>query len=161
MNSLESLWNAALARLAAFVMLGAGVVFGADEKKDVAPAPAPLLTVAVTLVIAVLPTYLLLGEAGADIARSGAVLAWLVGHALVAWTLRSRPRLSWKANAAFPIWAAAAILVGLLLVLTPLGQIVHLVTLSVSALLTALSCTVIGCIVATLLRLFLPSSSRL
>lgn len=125
------------------------------------PMVSSLLTVAVTLVIAVLPTYLLLGEAGADIARSGAVLAWLVGHALVAWTLRSRPRLSWKANAAFPIWAAAAILVGLLLVLTPLGQIVHLVTLSVSALLTALSCTVIGCIVATLLRLFLPSSSRL
>ena len=55
MNSLESLWNAVLARIAAdaprtarravfaaFVVLGAGAVFGADEKKDAVPAPAPI-----------------------------------------------------------------------------------------------------------------------
>lgn len=64
------------------------------------------------------------------------------------------------ANPAFPIWALAAILVGLLLVLKPLGQIVHLATLPASALNAVLTSTAIARVVAVLLRL-LPSSSRL
>lgn len=124
------------------------------------PMVSSLLTVAATLVIAVLPTYLLL-DAGADTARSAAVLAWLAGHAVIAWTLRSRPLLSWKANPAFPIWGASAILVGLVLVLTPLGQIVHLAPLSAAALVPVLICTVIACVVAVALRLLLPSNNKL
>ncbi|MBU6512716.1 MAG: cation-transporting P-type ATPase [Betaproteobacteria bacterium] len=114
-----------------------------------------LLSVAVTLCIAVLPTYLILDEYGVEVARAGAVVAWLTGHALIAWTLRSRPFLPWKQNPAFPIWAATAILVGLLLALTPVGQIVHLAPLPEWALMVVLTCTVLACASAVGLRVLL------
>ena len=40
---------------------------------------------------------------------------WLVGHALVAWSIRARPLISMRANPAFPLWAAAATAAGILL----------------------------------------------
>jgi hypothetical protein len=49
------------------------------------------------------------------------VLGWLAGHALIAWTLRTQPRLSWRTSLAFPIWAALAVLTGLVFALTPPG----------------------------------------
>lgn len=125
------------------------------------PLVLSLLTVAAALSLAVLASYLFLDEIGPDVARSGAVVAWLVGHALIAWTLRSRPGLPWKENLAFPIWVAAAILTSLLLVLTPLGQIVHLAPLSAATLLPVLAFTTLTCVVAVGLRVLLPTRRQL
>ncbi|MFI5613448.1 cation-translocating P-type ATPase [Amycolatopsis sp. NPDC051903] len=87
---------------------------------------------AVTLTLAVLPAYLILTAAGAGAAQAsaGAVFAWLAAHVLIAWTLRTRPLLSWKTNPAFPAWAAVAVLTGLAATTTAFGSLLHLGTLS-------------------------------
>ncbi|WP_084464216.1 cation-translocating P-type ATPase [Microtetraspora fusca] len=129
--------------LEVFMDLGASVAFVAEPAAPAAmrrpPRPAgarfldssvltAIATTAVSLTLAVLPAYLLLSAIDASIeqARAGAVLAWLAAHVLIAWTLRTQPRLSWRTNPAFPAWAAAAVLIGFLVALTPVGGVVHL-----------------------------------
>lgn len=75
-----------------------------------------------------LPAYLILVRAGAATgqARAAAVLAWLAAHALIAWTLRTQPALSWRTAPAFPAWAAAAVITGITLTLTPASQLIGL-----------------------------------
>jgi Ca2+-transporting ATPase len=121
------------------------------------PVLAAIAATAATLTLAVLPAYLLLHHHAVGEARSGAVLAWLSAHALIAWTLRAQPSLSWKTNPAFPIWAATAVLTGLVFTVTPAASLVHLDTLSVSslmlvALLVAIA-TVAAAVATRLLRL--------
>jgi Ca2+-transporting ATPase len=129
-----------------FMDLGASVAFVAEPAAPDAmhrpPRPAgarfldrgmltAIATTAATLALAVLPAYLLLTAFGGnpEQARTGAVLAWLAAHAVIAWTLRTRPALSWATNPAFPAWAAAALGTGLIAALTPAGRLVHLDTL--------------------------------
>ncbi len=91
------------------------------------PELAAIGAVAAAMTIATLPGYLLLaGGHGLPVARSAAVLGWLAGHALIAWSLRTQPRLPLHANPAFPGWAAAAAAVGLLVTLTPIGGAIRL-----------------------------------
>jgi Ca2+-transporting ATPase len=128
-----------------FMDLGASVAFVAEPaapdamRQPPRPLGSPFLdrpelaaigTVTVALTLATLPAYLLLAHAGTGIARSGAVLGWLAGHALIAWTLRTQPALSWRASPAFPSWAATAIVAGLVLTTTAAGQVVHLAGLN-------------------------------
>jgi Ca2+-transporting ATPase len=134
-----------------FMDLGASVAFVAEPAAPQAmrrpPRPpgtrfldrttlATTAAIAATLTLAVLPAYLLTIGEGAEQARTAAVLVWLAGHALVAWSVRSQPGLAWTTNPAFPAWAGAAIGVGLLVTLTPLGRWVHLTTLGGGALIT-------------------------
>jgi Ca2+-transporting ATPase len=126
-----------------FMDLGASVAFVAEPAAPAAmhrpPRPpgtgfldrsvlTAVTTTAVTLTLAVLPGYLLLAHSGAGIgqARAAAVLAWLAAHALIAWTLRTQPRLPWRANPAFPAWALAALAAGTILTLTPASQLIGL-----------------------------------
>jgi len=136
--------------LEVFMDLGASVAFVAEPAAPQAmrqpPRPpgtrfldrttlATIGLVATILTAAVLPAYLLFASGpNIDTARTAAVLAWLVGHVLIAWTLRTRPSLSWKANIAFPSWAGAAIATGVLLARTPLGGAVHLGQLGIGPL---------------------------
>jgi len=137
--------------LEVFMDLGASVAFVAEPAAPQAmhhpprppgsrfldrPTLAAIGTVAATLTAAVLGAYLLFAAGGPNTAtaRTAAVLAWLVGHALIAWTLRTRPTLSWQTNIAFPAWAGVAIATGLLLALTPLGAGIHLTTLGIGPL---------------------------
>ncbi len=152
-----------------FMDLGASVAFVSEP---VAPAamlrpPRPrtarfvdaafgraLASVALTLTVAVAPTYLLLSRAGTDLgqARAGAVFAWLAGHALIAWTLRARPGLPWRANPAFPAWAASALGTACVLTLTPAAALVRLQALTSTQLLTAAGCTALAVTLAALAR---------
>lgn len=126
-----------------FMDLGASVAFVAEPAAPQAMRRPPrprgtrfldrnVLTAiggtAATLTLAVLPSYLLLTAMGASVAqaRAGAVLAWLAAHALIAWTLRTQPRLAWTTNPAFPVWAATAVLTGLAAAVTPAGSLIHL-----------------------------------
>ena len=87
-----------------------------------------IITTAAALAIAVLPAYFLLAESGHSTgqARAAAVLAWLAAHALIAWTLRTRPGLPWRDNPAFPAWALTALAAGLILTLTSAGRLIGL-----------------------------------
>jgi P-type Ca2+ transporter type 2C len=110
----------------------------------------------------VLPAYLLTVR-GSDIdtTRTAAVLAWLAGHALIAWTLRTQPGLSWAANPAFSAWAATAIGTALLLALTPLGRLVHLAPWPPDALGPLAGLLLAAVAVAMLLRHLLGLNQRL
>jgi Ca2+-transporting ATPase len=134
-----------------FMDLGASVAFVAEPAAPDAmhhpprppgaafldqPVLAAIGTVATTLTLATLPAYLLLAHIGTGYARSAALLGWLAGHALIAWTLRTQPLLSWQANPAFPLWAATATGTGLILVLTGAGDLVHLTPLHAAGLFT-------------------------
>ena len=91
--------------------------------------------VAAALTAITLPAYLITDlYHDADTARAAAVLAWLTGHALIAWTMRTQPGLRWPANAAFPAWAAAATLTGLAAAYTPAGALIDLHALPADAL---------------------------
>jgi len=123
--------------------LGASVAFVAEPAAPAAmhrpPRPpgtrfldasvlAAIATTAATLTLAVLPAYLILADSGATTgqARAAAALAWLAAHALIAWMLRTRPALPWRANPAFPAWAAAALAAGIIFALTPASQLIGL-----------------------------------
>ena len=98
------------------------------------PELATIAVVAAALTVAVLPAYLLLAAGHSlPVARAAAVLGWLAGHALIAWTLRTQPRLPLRANLAFPGWAAAATTAGLLVALTPVGAAIRLAPLPATA----------------------------
>jgi Ca2+-transporting ATPase len=102
-----------------FMDLGASVAFIAEPAAPQAmrrpPRPAgarfldrgvltAIATTTATLTFAVLPAYLVLTAVAAGIgqARAGAVLAWLAVHALIAWTLRTQPRLPWTGQSHLP-----------------------------------------------------------
>lgn len=101
--------------------------------------------VAAALTLATLPVYLVVeAVSGVGPARTAAVASWLIGHALVAWALRARVTLACRRNPAFPIWAAAAALTGLVVALSPAGVPVQLPSLPA----TALPLVAIGVVVA-------------
>jgi P-type Ca2+ transporter type 2C len=98
------------------------------------PELATIGVVAAALTVAVLPAYLILAAGHSlPVARAAAVLGWLAGHALIAWSLRTQPRLPLRANLAFPGWAAAATAAGLLVALTPIGAAIRLAPLPATA----------------------------
>jgi Ca2+-transporting ATPase len=147
-----------------FMDIGASVAFVAEPaapdamRRPPRPPGAPFLdrgvlaaigAVAVSLTAATLPPFLLLTHVGTDTARSGAVLGWLAGHALIAWTLRTQPRLSWKANPAFPAWAGTAIVAGVVLTTSAAGGLFRL-----SALTGAEVATVVGVVVGAVLAAY-------
>ncbi|MGI8816949.1 MAG: HAD-IC family P-type ATPase [Pseudonocardia sp.] len=161
-----------------FMDLGASVAFVAEPAAPQAmrqpPRPpgsrfldratlATIGAVAATLTLAVLPAYLITATAGSgvDAARTAAVLAWLAGHALIAWSLRTRPGLSWTINPAFPAWAVTATGVGLLAALSPLGRSVHLPPLGLSAIGAVAGLVALALAVAVALRHVLRLSQRL
>ncbi len=126
------------------------------------PEVAALLTVALTLGLAVVPVYLItLHTHDTATARSAAVLGWLAGHALIAWTLRTRPALSPRSNPAFPLWAATATAVGLLLTLTSLGHALHLSPLPALSLSIVCGGIAAAVAMATVARRVLDLSHRL
>ncbi len=145
-----------------FMDLGASVAFVAEPAAPAAMRRPPrrsgtrfldrstlstIAVVAATLSAATLPAFLLTAAPGAGeqpAARAAAVLAWLTAHALIAWTLRTQPALSWRANPAFPAWAGLAILTGLALTLTPAGGLVDLNPLPGSALLAVAACVALA-----------------
>ena len=117
-----------------FMDLGASVAFTAEPTSssvmrrgprspaarflDRAERTAIALT-GLAMTVAAVPAYLIVeARAGADAGTAAAVVAWLAGHAAVAWTLRMSPRLSLRANPAFPAWAAAATATGLVVAFT-------------------------------------------
>jgi Ca2+-transporting ATPase len=126
-----------------FMDLGASVAFVAEPAAPAAmrrpPRPpgtgfldasvtAAIAATAASLTLAALPAYLILAGSGATTgqARAAAVLAWLAAHVLIAWMLRTQPRLSWKANPVFPAWAAGALTAGIAAALTPAGRLIGL-----------------------------------
>ena len=146
-----------------FMDLGASVAFVAEPAAAAAmrrpprppgarflgrPELAAIATVAAALIVAVLPAYLLVASSvSLPVARAAAVLGWLAGHALIAWTLRAQPRLPLRANPAFPGWALAAAATGLAVTLTPLGGFLRLAPLAG----TAAALTVAGILAAVML----------
>lgn len=154
-----------------FMDLGASVAFVAEPAAPAAmhrpprPPGVPFLdtttvraiaVVALTLTGVTLPAYLLATTGPADpgglqVARAAAILAWLGGHALIAWTLRARPALSWASNPAFPVWAGTAILAGAVFTLTPLGGVIGLGILPLTAL--AAVAVVVAAVVAVAVAL--------
>ncbi|WP_432826082.1 cation-translocating P-type ATPase [Dactylosporangium sp. CA-092794] len=150
--------------LEVFMDLGASVAFVAEPAAPRAmhrpprpagtrfldrPAVAAIGVVAITLTVATLPGYLLLANTSTGAARAAAVLGWLVGHAFIAWTLRTQPGLSWRANPAFPAWAGVAGAAGLLAALTPAGELVHLAAPSPAGLI-AVAAAIVAAILAAL-----------
>lgn len=113
-----------------------------------------LLTSALTLALAVAPTYLLLAAHGAATgqARAGAVFAWLAGHGLIAWSLRARPGLSWRANPAFPAWAGTAVAVAILAGSTPAATLLRVQPMTPAQLGTAAAITAGAVLLAWIIR---------
>ncbi len=71
----------------------------------------------------VLSAYLLVRTLdGAAYGPAAAVATWLIGHAFVAWSIRATPALPLRDNLAFPGWALAATLAGVILAATPAGR---------------------------------------
>lgn len=61
----------------------------------------------------VLTPYLLVRQfEGPQFGPAATVATWLIGHAVVAWSMRAKPGLPWRDNVAFPAWAFAATLTG-------------------------------------------------
>ena len=122
-----------------------------------------LFTVALTLVVAVIPTYLFVLFTGASEgqARAGAIVAWLASHALIAWTVRARPGLSWAANPAFPAWVGLSIACGLVVAATPVGEVLRLAPLTSQQLVAAAAATLTAVLIATVLRPLSAGSGRL
>jgi Ca2+-transporting ATPase len=145
-----------------FMDLGASVAFVAEPTAPQAmhqpprpsgtrfldrPELSALAVVAATLSLATLPGYLLLAHTSTPVARAAATLGWLAGHALIAWTLRTQPGLSWRINPAFPAWAAIATTAGLVFAFTPAGQLIHLAPLTTAGI--AITATSIALAVTT------------
>ncbi|GAA0716448.1 HAD-IC family P-type ATPase [Dactylosporangium roseum] len=162
--------------LEVFMDLGASVAFIAEPAAPAAmrqpprppgarfldrPELAALAAVAATLTVATLPGYLLLAHTHLGAARAAAILGWLAGHAAIAWTLRTRPGLSWRANPAFPAWAAIATLTGFIVALTPAGRLIHLSAPSAAALAGVGAAVLTAIVAATITRRLLRFTARL
>jgi hypothetical protein len=114
------------------------------------------------LTAAVLPAFLLVhARWGTDMAIAAAVAGWLVANVAIAWSLRARPRLSWRRNVAFPAWALVAVASAAVLSLTPAGATLGIDPLSVGAVgITALVAAA-GVAIAAAGRVALSLSGRL
>jgi len=121
------------------------------------------MTSAVTLTLAVAPTYLLLANSGAptEQARTGAVFAWLAGHGLIAWSLRARPGLSWRRNPAFPAWAFTGVAVAVTAAATPAAALLRLQPVTPTQLATAATITCGAVLLAWAIRPFNRTSESL
>lgn len=160
-----------------FMDLGASVAFVAEPAAPAAmrhpPRPpgsrfldrttlATIIMVGATLTLAVLPAYLAAHpNTDADGARTAAVAAWLIGHALIAWTLRTQPRLSWATNPAFPAWVITAIGTAAALTYTPLGRWIHLAPLPAHTAGALLAALLVAVATAATLRALLHLDRRL
>ena len=159
-----------------FMDLGASVAFVSEPAAPTAmhrpPRPpgagfldrsmlATIAVVALSLTGATLAAYLLTADDGVSAARAAAVLAWLAGHALIAWTLRTQPALSWKTNPAFPAWAATAIAAALAFTLTPMAGLIDLVVLPTPSLILLIVPVLAAVAVAAILGRGLQLGERL
>jgi Ca2+-transporting ATPase len=160
-----------------FMDLGASVAFVSEPPAPGAMARAPrdpsrrfldraqlgaIGLTALALTAAVLPAYLLVrAEAGADTAGAAAVGAWLVAHAAIAWSLRSRPRLPLRGNLAFPAWASIATLTAALVALTPAAHAVGIEQLTARGFGLTIAAAIAGVAVAAAGRRALALPRRL
>lgn len=118
------------------------------------PLVTALLGSGLALAVAAMPAYLIGYSMTGDelIARSAALFSWLASHALIAWTLRAEPGMSWKANPAFPSWAIAAIVTAVVLCLTPAASAIGLTALPAAVAPVAVGAALAGVLVAVILR---------
>jgi Ca2+-transporting ATPase len=161
-----------------FMDIGASIAFVSEPEAPAAMTRPPrspqakfvdtpfvraLVTSALTLGLAVAPTYLVLMNEGADLeqARAAAVFAWLASHGFIAWALRARPALSWRANPAFPAWTLTAVAVAIVATLTPAAALLRLEPLTPTQLATAAAATAWAVLLAWLIRPLIDTSTRL
>jgi len=117
---------------------------------------------AVALVVAVLPTFLIVHERwGTDMAIAAAVGGWLTANTAIAWCLRADPRLAWRRNIAFPAWALIAIASAAALSLTEAGATLGVDPLTPAATAITIGIAAIGVAVAAAGRAALSLSRRL
>jgi Ca2+-transporting ATPase len=117
---------------------------------------------AVALVVAVLPTFLIVHQRwGTDMAIAAAVGGWLTANTAIAWTLRADPRLAWRRNIAFPAWALVAIASAGVLSLTDAGATLGVEPLNPAATAITIGIAAIGVAVAAAGRAALSLSRRL
>jgi Ca2+-transporting ATPase len=117
---------------------------------------------AVTLTVAVLPTFLLVeARWGTDMAIAAAVAGWLVANVAIAWTLRARPGLAWRSNVAFPAWALIAVASAVMLSFTAAGAALGVDPLTLGAAGITLGVAAAGVALAAAGRVALSLSRRL
>lgn len=85
-------------------------------------------------------------------ASAGAFSTWLIGHGVVAWAMRSRPMLSVRLNAAFPLWVAAAAGVALAASATGLGRLVDLTPMTAEGWVAVAGGVTLSCVLAIAAR---------
>jgi len=121
-----------------------------------------IMLTAVSLTVAVLPTFLIVhARWGTDMAIAAAVAGWLTANVAVAWSLRAQPGLPWRRNLAFPAWAVCALVAAFLLSLTQAGATLGVKPLTAGALGITAGCAVVGVAVAAAGRVTLTLSRRL
>jgi Ca2+-transporting ATPase len=112
-----------------------------------------ILLVAAALFVGVLGAFLAVHERdGAVYAVVAAFAAWLIGHAVVAWSVRARPLLSLADNPAFPAWSLAATLTALVVGATGVAGQLGLRPLGAGGWLIALAGAAAAAVVAATLR---------
>jgi hypothetical protein len=117
---------------------------------------------AVALIVAVLPTYLIVEHRwGTDMAIAAAVGGWLTANTAVAWTLRAQPRLPWRRNVAFPAWALVALASAAVFSLTDAGATLGVEPLTPAATVITLGIAAAGIAIAVAGRAVLSLSRRL
>jgi Ca2+-transporting ATPase len=123
---------------------------------------AAIATTALALFAGVVAAFLVArGRYGAGVASTAAVATWLLGHAGVAWALRTQPTLPPRANPAFPGWTATAAAVAVAAAATGLGGLVGLAPLPATAWLVVLVAVTSSVALAALGRATLRLGTRL
>jgi Ca2+-transporting ATPase len=123
---------------------------------------AAIALTAVALTAAVLPAFLLVhARWGTDMAIAAAVAAWLAANVAIAWSLRARPRLPWRRNLAFPVWALVAVASAVVLSLTPAGATLGIEPLTAGATGITVAVAAAGVAVAAAGRAALSLTARL
>jgi len=117
---------------------------------------------AIALVVAVLPTFLIIhARSGTGMARAAAVAGWLVANVAIAWNLRARPGLPLRRNIAFAVWAVVALVTACVLSLTQAGAALGVAPLTAGALGITAGVAAAGVAVAAAGRGALSLSRRL
>lgn len=123
---------------------------------------AAILVSALSILVGVLASFLIVREmfvpAGGP---SAALAAWLIGHALVAWSIRARPGLPLRANPAFPAWAFAATITAVILAGTRAGSAIGLTPLSAAAWAVVVSSVAVSTALAAIGRAWTGLGARL
>ena len=154
--------------LEVFMDLGASVAFvseppapGAMQRPPRDPARrfldveelGAILAVGSCLLAAVLVAFLGTRHVvGVAFGPAAAIGAWLIGHTLVAWTLRARPGLPVRDNPAFAVWTAAAVASAVTLAGTGAGRAFGLQPLTNGAWLLVITGACGGALVAAMVR---------